>query len=173
MPETRQLADSTLERDFATFSEELEFVRLESGETAEAAFFRIYAGIAAENGDTIDLVPTPARKDGTGGYRIDGAGFDADRGILYLAIADFRLSPELETLNSAQIESLVKRARRFVDLAIDETFLSGFSESAPEFEAGYPLAFQAATVRRIRIVVFSNARLATRRPPELAAEAGG
>ena len=167
------MSDSTLEQDFQTLRDDLEFARLASGESAEAAFFRIYAELAAENGDTIDLIPTPARKDGAGGYRIDGSAFDANRGVLYLAVADFRTGVALETLNAAQIESLTKRARQFVALALSEKFIAGFGDSTPEFEAGYPLAFQEAAVRRIRIIVFSNARLATRRPPEPAPDAGG
>jgi hypothetical protein len=167
------LANDTLDDAYQSFLDELQFAKEAEGGGADAAFFRLYADLAAENGDTVDLIHTPARKDGQGGYRIDGFAFDADRGVLYLAICDFRDEPVLETLNSAQISTLTNKVRRFVELASDPAFLEQFKESDPEFEAGYPLALQAASVRRIRVVLFSNARLATRRPPEPAPEIGG
>ena len=167
------MAESTLDEAFQVFLEDLEFAKSASGDTAADAFFQLYAEVAAENGDTIDLIPTPARREGAGGYQIDGSAFDAARGVLYLAVADFRPGGSLETLNAAQIDQLTKRARKFIELALDQEFVSGFKETDPEFEAGYPLAYQPASVRRIRIIVFSNARLATRRPPEPAGEAGG
>lgn len=167
------MTDNSLDKAFEAFLEEVRFVQGSTGESPEAAFFRIYADLAAENGDTIDLLPTPARKDGQGSYRVDGSAFDAERGELYLAVCDYREADVLETLNTANIETLTQRVRRFVELASDEAFLAKFKESAPEFEAGYPLAYQGASVRRIRVILFSNARLATRRPPEPAPEIGG
>jgi hypothetical protein len=167
------LTDNNLDQAFGAFLEEVQFAKGTTGEGAEAAFFRIYADLAAENGDTIDLIHTPAKKDGHGSYRIDGSAFDAERGELYLAICDYREADALETLNAAHIEALTQRVRRFVELASDEAFPEKFDERAPEFEAGYALAFQASSVRRIRVILFSNARLATRRPPEPAPEIGG
>ena len=167
------MASDDLDEAFQSFLDELQFAVGRDGDSADAAFFRLYGDLAAENGDTVDLVHTPAKKDGQGGYRVDGSAFDADRGVLYLAVCDFRDGGMLETLNSAQISALTQKVRRFVELASDQAFLEQFDESDPEFEAGYSLAFQSAAVRRIRIVLFSNARLATRRPPEPAPEMGG
>lgn len=167
------MSTDDLDPAYSSFLEELQFTEEGEGGSTEAAFFHLYADLAAENGDTIDLIHTPAKKDGQGSYRVDGSAFDGDRGVLYLAICDFREGETLETLNSAQISTLTQRVRRFVELAADQAFLEQFNESDPEFEAGYPLAFQAAAVRRIRVVLFSNARLATRRPPEPAPEIGG
>jgi hypothetical protein len=167
------LANDDLDVAFGSFLEELQFAKEGEGGSADAAFFRLYADLAAENGDTIDLTPTPARRNGHGSYRIDGSAFDADRGVLYLAICDFREGELLETLNSAQISTLTQKVRRFVELATDQAFLERFDESDPEFEAGYALAFQTSSVRRIRVVLFSNARLATRRAPEPAPEISG
>ncbi|MCL6741576.1 AIPR family protein [Sphingomonas sp. RB56-2] len=167
------MSDNDLDQAFESFLEELQFAQQAEGESPKAAFFRMYADLAAENGDSIDLIHTPAKKEGQGSYRIDGSAFDAERGVLYLAVCDFREGSALETLNASHIETLTQRVRRFVELALDEAFLERFSKSDPEFEAGYPLAFQAAAVRRIRVILFSNARLATRRPPEPAPEIGG
>jgi hypothetical protein len=162
-----------LESAYDAFREELEFTAGVSGEGPDASFFRIYSETAAENGDTIDLLHTPARKEGRGGYQVDGAAFDAERGVLYLAVCDFRDAGDLETLNAAEIEALTQRVRRFIEFASAPGNLDQFSESAPEFEAGFALAYQEPSVRRIRIVVFSDARLSTRRPPEPAPEISG
>lgn len=167
------MADIDLDQAFGAFLEELQFAISSTGESPEAAFFRIYAELAAENGDTIDLIYAPSKKDGLGGYRVDGSAFDAERGVLYFAVCDFREETSLETLNAGPIATLTQKVRKFIELASDMAFLEKFKESSPEFEAGYPLAFQPAAVRRIRVIVFSNARLSTRRPPEPAPEIGG
>lgn len=168
-----QVADSDLDCAYETFLEDLRFTGGTYGETPEAAFFQIYSDLAAANGDTIDLTYAPARKEGRGGYRVDGYAFDAERAVLYLAVADFRPGGDLQTLNAGQIDTLVQQVRRFVELAADPGFLDDFIAGSPEFEAGYQLASQPASVRRIRVIVFSNARLSTRRPPEPAPEIGG
>ncbi|RIX31855.1 AIPR family protein [Sphingomonas edaphi] len=165
-------ADS-LESAFEAFREELDFTVEASGESPAAAFFRIFAETAAENGDTIDLIHTPVRREGRGGYQVDGAAFDSERGVLYLAICDFRGIDTLETINSADIDALTQKVRRFIEFAVAPGNLEAFPAQSPEFEAGHALAFQTASVRRIRVMVFSNARLSTRRPPEPAPEITG
>ncbi|WP_458388999.1 AIPR family protein [Sphingomonas sp. F9_3S_D5_B_2] len=133
----------------------------------------MYSELAADNGDCIDLQYTPVRREGRGAYQIDGYALDAERKILYLAICDFRQSSDLEVLNAQQIEDYMKKARRFVELAFDATFINELEETSPSFEAAYAIYSQPSAIRRIRVVLFSNARLSTRRPPEAADEIAG
>ena len=167
------MADSDIDAAYAGFLEDLSFEGSASGDTAETSFFNLYSALASENGDCVDLVYAPASRDGRGAHRIDGYSVDAERGVLYVAISDFRDGQELETLNSAQIDSSMQRIRRFIELAIEPSFLHTTQQSDPEFEAGFQMCQQASLIRRVRVILFSNARLSTRRPPEPAPEIAG
>ncbi|MGZ2411123.1 AIPR protein/abortive infection phage resistance-like protein [Sphingomonas sp. F9_3S_D5_B_2] len=162
-----------LEASYSEFNEELLLEAEASSEPTRSAFFRMYSELAADNGDCIDLQYTPVRREGRGAYQIDGYALDAERKILYLAICDFRQSSDLEVLNAQQIEDYMKKARRFVELAFDATFINELEETSPSFEAAYAIYSQPSAIRRIRVVLFSNARLSTRRPPEAADEIAG
>lgn len=134
-----------------------------SGEPQQACFFELYARTAAENGDCTDLTYTPVRKEGTQGYQIDGYALDTDRGELHLAVCDFRPDGDLEALNQTQIASLFRRAERFFRAALRPEFINALEEVSPAFEAAYPIHAHQNLIRRVRIIVFSNARLATRK----------
>lgn len=162
-----------LDDSFARFWEDLLFEAEASAEPQAAAFFRLYAKLAAENGDCIDLTYTPARNEGRGAYQVDGFALERDRGDLYLAVSDFRSGRSLETLNAAQIDTLFDRVRRFCELAVQPTFLNAVDETSPSFQASWPIYDGRSQIKRIRVVAFSNARLSTRRKPELAGEVLG
>ncbi|BBK43790.1 hypothetical protein STVA_38100 [Allostella vacuolata] len=162
-----------LDEAFDRFWEDLLFEAEASGEPQVAAFFRLYSGLAAESGDVIDLTYTPARNDGRGAYQVDGFALDRDRGDLFLAISDFRSGRELETLNAAQIDTLFERVRRFCELAVQPTFVNAVDETSPSFQAAWPIYDGQRQIKRIRVVAFSNARLSTRRKPEMAGEVLG
>lgn len=158
---------------FDRFWEDLLFEAEASADPQAAAFFRLYAKIASENGDCIDLTYTPARYEGRGAYQVDGFALDRDRGDLFLAISDFRSGRGLETLNSAQLDSLFERVRRFCELAVQPAFINAVDETSPAFEAAWPIYDGRSHIKRIRVVAFSNARLSTRRKPEIAGEVLG
>jgi hypothetical protein len=158
---------------FARFWDELLFEAEASAEPQAGAFFHLYAKLATENGDTIDLTYTPVRHEGRGGYQVDGCALDTERGDLFLAISDFRTGRDLETLNAAQIDALFERARRFCEQAIQPAFINAIEETSPAFEAAWPIFSGRAHIRRIRVIAFSNARLSTRRKPEATSEVLG
>jgi hypothetical protein len=166
------VSDEALEEAYREFQADLKFETLARGDSVEAAFFGVYASLASENGDCIDLTYTPARKEGRGGYRIDGYALEIERGILHVAICDYR-DDGLETLNAARIDSLLAQSRRFIELAVEPGFIDQFEPSDPEFEAGFQLSRDAESIRRIRLILFSNAHLSTRRQPEAANEIAG
>lgn len=85
----------------------------------QEAFFQLYAEAASDSGDAIDLEHAHCHRDGgSKPYRVDGYAFDQDRGILYLAVCDFRNGTEVETLNAAQIDTSIRRVINFFENAL-------------------------------------------------------
>ena len=167
------MSDLDLDDAFGSFWSDLLFEAEASGEPQAAAFFSMYAKLAAGNGDTIDLAYTPVRNQGRGGYQLDGCALDPERGDLYLAISDFRAERDLETLNAAQVDALFERVRRFCEQAILPSYLAAIEETSPAFEAAWLIHSGRAKIRRIRVIVFSNAKMSTRRKPETSAQVLG
>jgi hypothetical protein len=159
--------------DLRAFWEDLDLEAEASGEPLSRAFFTMFSRLAAGNGDCVDLEYTPVIRDGRGGYRIDGFGLDLDRGELHIAVCDFRQSRELETCNTRDLDSLFQRVRQFVELATDPSFVTSLEETSPAFEAAYPIYTHQTQIRRIRILILSNARLSTRGKPEAGGEISG
>lgn len=167
------MVDDALELEYQEFTSELRAQVEASEESFRSVFFETYAELAAENGDCPDLAPCEVQQDGRGGYRVDGYAFDQERGIYFVAICDPREASELETLNAAQLDSLNTRARRFVEQVLQPGFEAMYADGSPEDIAGGAIARQPALLKRIQILVFSGARLSTRKPPELSGEIDG
>ena len=134
-----------------------------SGEPQQACFFQIYSDLATENGDCTDLTYTPVRKEGGHGYQVDGYAIDPERGELHLAVCDFRAEDEVQSLVQGRIESLFGRAERFFLAALKPEFLNSLEETSPAFEAAYPIHAHASSIKRVRVTIFSNGRLASRK----------
>ena len=153
------------------FDELFEDVMLEAEASSvfqEEAFFEIYAELASENGDTIDLEYAHCRKEGgSKPYRVDGYAFDEDRGTFYLAICDFNEGKEMQSLNAARMDSALKQATNFFENALSPSFINALEDTSPAFAAAYPIYMHQQSIKRLRIVLFSNARLSARRPPQL------
>lgn len=164
--------------DLETAFEELrEDVMLEAeagGLFQEEAFFDIFSEVASENGDTIDLEYAHSRKEGgSRPYRVDGYAFDAERGTFYLAVCDFREGRDLQSLQAARMDSALKQATNFFESALSPEFINSLEDSSHCFAAAYPIYFNQHSIRRLRVILFSNARLAARRPPQLMAGVAG
>lgn len=165
---------SGLDGAFADFRGELLLEADSSGDLQADVFFNLYAAVASEAGEVIDLEHTPARREGgRNPWQIDGYAIDVDRGTLYVAVCDFRSAPELQTLNAAQIDVMLRRVRNFVEQASDPSFINQLEDTAPAFRAAYPIYSHPAAIRRVRVVVFSNARMSTKRPPQAVEEIMG
>ena len=134
-----------------------------TGDPQRASFFRIYAELAAENGDCADLVYCPVVREGARPYQVDGYAFDQDSGELHVGVCDFRLERELQNLNADGINAIFRKARRFCEYAVQNDFLKKLEETSPEFELAWFIQDKADLIKRIRCVMFSNARLATRK----------
>lgn len=158
---------------YSDFCDELSEQASSSGDPTETVFFQSYLAAAVENGDCIDLEHCPAAQEGRRGSRVDGVAVDAERGVLYVAICDFHAQDSLAPLHSAKLERVRERLVRFVEQATDPASMATMSADDDGFDAFYLVWSQLPLIRRIRAVIFSNARLATARPPEAAGEMAG
>jgi len=157
------MASDELETTLDELSSEIDLEAATSGDLKAACFFRIFHDLASENGDFPDLDYTPAFKDGRGGYQVDGYAVDRERGELFLVISDFKQTGTLETLDSAALQRLFRRAENFFKLSLQSEFVNALEESSPAFEAAYAVFTNQKAIARVRLVLISNARLATRK----------
>ena len=152
-----------LEKSYEEFWDELLLEAEANKELQATAFFDLYANLAAENGDCGDLEYCPVRKEGPRGYQIDGYSIDTEIGELIIAICDFRDDRELQPLNSSNVETIFRKAERFLDYARQKEFVSKLEETSYEFQAAWMILSKVTLIKRIRIIIFSNGRLALRK----------
>jgi len=153
----------TLTEEFADFWDDLMREAEVSGDPQQAAFFRLYGELAAENGDCADLIYTPISRDGSRGYQVDGYAFDQDRGELHLAVCDFSPGRQIQALNAARIKQVFQRVKRFCDVSVDAEYVQSLEETSPTFELAWFLLNNRELITRVRCVMFTNSRLATRK----------
>ena len=152
-----------LSEDFETFREDLLREAEATGDPQQAAFFSMFALLAAENGDTADLTYRPVLREGARPFQVDGYAWDEDRGELHLAVCDYHARSEVETINADRATQLFSRVRRFCELAVDRDFVQSLEETSPAFDLGSLIYGIQKKLHRVRCVLFSNARLATRK----------
>lgn len=152
-----------IEEAYAELWEDIKRESFAFGQPQQESFFNIYAAIAAGNGDCLDLTYTPVKKEGTTGYQVDGYALDTERGELYLAIVDLRDDEEIEPLNQGQVDSLYGRVERFYKNAIKPDYINTIEETSPTFQVAYPIFSDNALFKRVRVIIFTNARLASRK----------
>lgn len=147
---------------YADFREDLLREAEFSGDPQRAVFFRRFAELAAENGDTADMTYAPAKKEVLrASFEVDGYAWDPERGELNLAVCDYHPDPELQKINLDRVDRLFKRVARFCESAIDPDFVYSLEESDDAFELATLVSQAQKNIVRIRCTIFSNARLAT------------
>lgn len=134
-----------------------------SGVLQAEAFFQLYASAAIENGDIEHVQHCPVRFEGAKKFRIDGYNFNRDQGELILAICDYRTEKELKTLNASEVESMFLQVERFFERSKDSIFINNLEEASPTFEAAYFVHSSLSAIKRVRIMLFSNARMSIRK----------
>ena len=149
----------SIEEYFREFRDEADMRAQAGGDFLNAAFFELYEAIAAENGDVESLDYAPYRRTG---MQIDGYHLDPDMGLLTIAVADFRHERELAQLNATELKSFLKRAETFVERAQDANFVRQLEESSPGFQVAYLIRENLPRINRIRFLLLSNAKLASR-----------
>lgn len=165
--------DNSVENAYREFREELLRDAEFSGEPQRAAFFQLFAELAAENGDTADLIYAPVFREGTRGYQVDGYAWDAERGELHVAVCDYHADEDLQTINMDRPTQLFGRVRRFLQQSVSHEFLDSLEETSPAFELANLVNQAGGQIKRIRCVIFSNARLSTRKKTLEAEEVNG
>ena len=133
-----------------------------SGEQQSEAFFELYADAARENGELEHVDYCPVLFEGSQKYGIDGYYLNIDSGELVLVISDYHATDGLASLNKGDITKLFKRVDRFFDKSSSPEFINSLEETSPAFQAAYYIHTNLHKIKRVRVVLFSNAILAIR-----------
>lgn len=158
-----------LQSEYLALADEIRIGSVADHELQVTEFFRIFSGIAAENGDTPDLDYCPVLKAGTPGYRVDGYALDLPEGEsgaagdLYLAVCDFQTGAELPYINAKDVDRAVDGVERFFRAAANRRFLDDLEESSPAYQLAALIQLYAARIRRLRVLLLTNGQLRVRR----------
>ena len=90
-----------------------------------------------------------------------------------LAVSDFRSSDELQSLNLSNLGVLFRRGQRFFENSLKSDFVSQLEETSDDFQVAHLIFANAAFIKRVRFIVFSNARLVARKRQVETKKAGG
>jgi hypothetical protein len=95
---------------------------------------------------------------------VDAWSYDNDRSCLYLVIADYRSSGELETLTNTDIKNQFRRLRNFVQAAFEDSFRGLLEESDPAAQLAWLIYEQhrQKNIDKINLILISNANLSGR-----------
>lgn len=154
---------STIEMDFEIFCNELLLEAEAAGILQATAFFDLYSEAAIDNGDVEHIEHCPAIFEGTPRYRIDGYGLNVEQGELCLAVCDFRSGTDLLPLNATEAEASFKMADTFFRNALNQNFINNLEDSSPTFQAAYLIFANKHAIKRVRIVLLTNGRMAIRK----------
>jgi len=158
-----------LNAEYSDLLEEIRIGSIADHELQVTEFFRIYSTLAAENGDTPDMEYCPILKEGANGYRIDGYALDllegdaGASGDLYIAVCDYRQEQDMPSINSRDIERVVDGVELFFKAALSRQFLQGLEESSPAYQLAVLVHQFSTKIRRIRVILFTNAHLRVRK----------
>ncbi|MES2019222.1 MAG: AIPR family protein [Pseudomonadota bacterium] len=160
---------SNLQQDYESLSEEISIGASADGELKITEFFRNYAELAAENGDCPDLDYAPILSAAGSGHRIDGFAFDLPdesegrAGDLHLAICAFFQEATIPTLNAIDIDRLTASAERFLKFAFTQRAMDELEEASPAYRLMLLLRNHFERVARVRIHIFTNGHLKTKK----------
>jgi hypothetical protein len=149
--------------DFEIFCNELLLEAEAAGVLQATAFFQLYSEAAIDNGDVEHIEHCPAIFEGTPRYRIDGYSLNIEQGELCLAICDFRGGTDLSPLNAAEAEASFKMADTFFTNALNQNFINSLEDSSPTFQAAYLIFANQHAIKRVRVVLLTNSRMAIRK----------
>ena len=157
------MADGELYEAYRQFGDDLLLEAEVTGDPQHMCFFKLFSEVASDNGDSADLDYTPVLREGREGYQVDGYAIDLERGELFLAVCAFHSDSTLQSMNAAAMASLFRRVDSFCERAVDPEFVRELEETSPAFEAAYPIHQNRQKIRRIRVILLTNAVLAVRK----------
>lgn len=158
-----------LAETYRELADEIAIGSVSEGELKGTEFFRIYAQIAAENGDCPDLEYTPVLNESGAGYRVDGYAIDVPDGVeeaagdLHLAVCSFYQEDALPTINARDVDLTVSGVERFLKTIASIKNIEAMEESSPAYLLAMQIRQYVSRIARIRLLVFTNAHLKTRR----------
>lgn len=158
-----------VEAEYYQLSQEIKVGSVAEHDFEVTEFFRIYAGLAAENGDTPDLEYSPILYQGTPRHRVDGYALDmvevgdSESGDLYLVVCDYSQDKEMPSINAKHVDQSVNLAERFFKRILNSDYLNSLEEEDPEYELGLLIHQYVERIKRIRVVIFTNGHLKTRK----------
>lgn len=160
---------SKLQHDYESLAEEISIGAAADGELKITEFFRNFAELAAENGDCPDLDYAPIFSAAGNGYRIDGFTFELPdeiegrAGDLHLAVCAFFQEAEIPTLNAVDIDRMTSGVERFLKFAFTQRAMDELEEASPAFRLAILLRNHVGRIARVRILVFTNGHLKTKK----------
>jgi len=158
-----------LTETYRELANEVAIGSIADGELKVTEFFRIYAQVAAENGDCPDLEYTPVLSDSGLGYRVDGFAIevpeesDEPAGDLYIAVCSYYQEEQLPIINARDIESTTSQVERFLKTVAQVKTVEAMEESSPAFKLAMQIRQILPRIIRVRLLVFTNAHLKTRK----------
>jgi len=158
-----------LSETYRELASEIAIGSVADGELKVTEFFRIFAQIAAENGDCPDLDYTPVLNESGSGYRVDGfaidlpEGLDEPSGDLHLAVCCHYQEESLPVINARDIDLAVSQVVRFLRAIGSAKTLEAMEESSHAYRLAMQFRQYMSRIARIRVLVLTNAHLKTRR----------
>lgn len=154
---------------YSELANEIAIGSIADGELKVTEFFRIFSQLAAENGDCPDLEYAPVLNESGAGYRVDGyaidlpEGADEQAGDLHLAVCAFYQEDELPIINAREIDVSVSQVERFLKAIGSVKSLEAMEESSHAYRLAMQIRQYLARIARIRVLLFTNAHLKTRK----------
>ena len=159
----------SLNEEYEQLAQEIKVGSIAEHDFEITQFFRLYAEIAAENGDTPDLEYSPILYEGTPKYRVDGyaldilGGEDSESVDLYLVVCDYYQDAEMPSVNARHVDQSVDYAERFFRKVHDDDHFNALEEEDPEYQLNLLIRQFYSRIQRVRVVVFTNGHLKTRK----------
>lgn len=158
---------NNLDDEYRNLAEDITIGSAADGVPKVEEFFKIFAELAAENGDCPDLSYSPILSGN--GYRIDGYAFEIPEdaegpsGDLYLAVCSFFQDESLPSINAKDFDKSVTQVERFLKFVLSGKTLDELEESSHDYRLAMLIRSYISKIARIRILVFTNAHLKIRK----------
>lgn len=158
---------SNLEEEYFNLAEDIAIGSAADGIPKVEEFFKIFAELAAENGDCPDLSYSPVLSGS--GYRVDGYAFEIPEdaegasGDLYISVCAYFQDDTLPTVNAKDIDKSVSEVERFLKFSISGKTLDELEESSHDYRLAMLLRSYISKIARVRVLVFTNAHLKIRK----------
>ncbi len=158
---------NNLNEEYLNLAEDIAIGSVAEGIPKVEEFFKIFAELAAENGDCPDLSYSPVLSGS--GYRVDGYAFDiledaeGASGDLYVSVCSYFQDDSLPSVNSKDIDKSVNEVEKFLKFALSTKPLDALEESSHDYRLIMLLRAYISKIARVRVLVFTNAHLKIRK----------